>query len=190
MQPAVEVIEAPESAIAALDPVRARILGELREPLSAAGVAVRLDLPRQRVTYHLRALERLGLVRAAGERRHGGIVERLLVATAASYVVGPGALGPVASTPERASGALGARYLIALAARVVHEVAALVRRDEQAPTFALDAEVGLRSAADRAAFADDLARAVTEVVQRHHVDGGVAHRLLAAVHPIPEEAAR
>jgi DNA-binding transcriptional ArsR family regulator len=188
VQQTVEVIERPETAIVALDPVRARILSELRSPASAAGVAAALGLPRQRVNYHLRALEAQGLVRQAGERRHGGLVERLLVATAASYVVGPDALGPAATTPERAGPALGARYLVAVAARVVREVAALIRHDERAPTFTLDAEVGLPSPAAADAFTQDLAQAVTAVVARHHVDGGKPHRLVVAAHAIPEEA--
>jgi hypothetical protein len=70
---------------------------------------------------------------------------------------------------------------------VVREAAALARRSERPASFALDAEVGLPSAAARVAFAEDLAAAVTAVVQRHHVDGGVPHRLLVAAHPIPTD---
>jgi DNA-binding transcriptional ArsR family regulator len=183
----VEVIDDPAAAVVALDPVRARLLSELAQPASAAGLAARVGLPRQKVNYHLRALEAHGLVAKAGERRHGGLTERLLVATAASYVVSPAALGSAAADPARATDRLGARYLIALAARVVREVASLARRSERPASFTLDAEVGLESAAARTAFADDLARAVTAVVQRHHVDGGVPHRLVVVAHPIPEE---
>ena len=125
----VEIIESPEAAAAALDPVRARLLGELALPASAAGLAVRVGIPRQKVNYHLRALEAHGLVRVSEERRHGGLTERVLEAAAASYVVSPNALGDL-STPNR----LSTRYLIALAARVVREVA---RLDERQPTLAL-----------------------------------------------------
>src|SRR5918911_4448011 len=97
----VDVIEDPAAAVVALDPVRARLLAELREPASAAALAGRVGLARQKVNYHLRALEAHGLVRAAGERRWGGLTERLLEATAAAYVVSPGALGPVAADPGR-----------------------------------------------------------------------------------------
>jgi len=38
-----------------------------------------------KVNYHLHALEGHGLVRLAQERKWGGLTERLLVATAASY---------------------------------------------------------------------------------------------------------
>ncbi|WP_370552463.1 MULTISPECIES: ArsR/SmtB family transcription factor [unclassified Conexibacter] len=182
-----DVIEDPRAAVVALDPIRARLLAELRQPASAATLAGRVGLTRQKVNYHLRAIERHGLVTVAEERRHGGLTERLLVATAASYVVSPGALGPLGGDPARSREKLGARWLIACAARVVREVGAAVRRDEQTPTFALDAEVRLASPAARAAFAADLADAVTAVVQRHHVDDGRPHRLLVAAHEIPRE---
>ncbi len=97
----VEVIESPEVATVALDPVRSRLLAELAEPASAATLASRLDLPRQKVHYHLRTLEAHGLVKPAGTRKWGGITERRLVATATSYVVSPQALGPVEATPAR-----------------------------------------------------------------------------------------
>src|ERR671918_297692 len=127
----VEVIESPAAAVVALDPVRAELLAELVEPASAAALAERVGLTRQKVNYHLRALEAHGLVRPAGERRWGGLTERRLVATAASYVVSPAALGEAATDPGRASDRLSARYLVALAARMVREVGDLVRRADK-----------------------------------------------------------
>ncbi len=188
----VEVIEAPAAAAVALEPMRARLLAALAEPGSAASLAARLGVPRQKVNYHLRALEAHGLVRVVEERRWGGLTERVLVATAASYVVSPAALGAAAPDPDRSTDRLSARYLIALAARVVREVADLARRAEAArrtpPVLALDAEIRFRSAADRAAFTDDLTSAVAALVARHDdgtAPGGRAYRLLVAAHPLP-----
>jgi DNA-binding transcriptional ArsR family regulator len=186
----VEVIDDPAAAVVALDPVRARLLAALGEPASAAELAARLGLPRQKVNYHLRALEAHGLVRLAGERRWGGLTERRLVASAVSYVVSPAALGAVGSDPARASDRLSARYLIALAARVVREVADLARRADargkRLATLGLDTEIAFRSPADRAAFAEELAAAVTALTAKHHAAGGRPHRLVVAVHPIPD----
>jgi DNA-binding transcriptional ArsR family regulator len=189
----VEVIEDPAAAGVALDPVRARLLAELAEPASAAALAERLGIARQKVNYHLRTLEAHGLLTVAGERRWGGLTERLLVATAASYVVSPGAMGDAAVDPGRAQDRLSARYLIALAARIVREVAALASRAELAgkrlPTLALDTEIRFRTAAERAAFTDELTAAVTGLVSRYHdpaAPGGRGHRLVVAAHPTPE----
>src|SRR5204863_6661911 len=126
-----EVIDDPATAVVALDPIRARLLSELAEPGSAASLAGRVGLTRQKVNYHLRALEAHGLVRPVEHRRWGGIVERRVVATAASYIVSPAALGDAANDPARASDRLSARYVIALAARVVTEVGELLRRSKQ-----------------------------------------------------------
>jgi predicted ArsR family transcriptional regulator len=188
----VEVIDDPAAAVVALDPVRAQLLAALAEPGSAATLAGKVGLTRQKVNYHLRALEAHGLVRLVEERRWGGLTERLFVATAASYVVSPGALGAAATDPARAADRLSARYLIALAARIVREVGALARRAEQQDkrlaTLALDTEVRFRSADDRAAFTEELAAAVTSLVARYHdaaAPAGRPHRLVVAAHPLP-----
>ena len=178
----VEVIEDPAAATVALEPVRSRLLSELAEPASAAALASRLGIPRQKVNYHLRTLEAHGLVTVVDSRRHGGLTERVLQATAASYLVAP------IGDPMRVTDRLSARYLVALAARVVREVGALARRGERLPTLALDAEVRFATPSAREAFAEDLSRAVMGVIADHHVDGGRPYRLLVAAHPIQEDA--
>ena len=186
-----EVIEDPAAAAVALDPIRARLLAELAEPGSAAALAARVGVARQKVNYHLRTLEAHGLVELAEERKRGGITERVLRATAVRYVVSPAALGEAAADPDDAPDRLSARYLVALAGRLVREVASLSRRAEAAgkrlPTMAIDTEVGFRSAEDRAAFADDLTAAILDLVARYHHDDGRPHRLVVAAHPKPEE---
>jgi DNA-binding transcriptional ArsR family regulator len=193
----VEVIEDPAAAMVALDPVRARLLAELAEPGSAATLAARVGLPRQKVNYHLRTLEANGLVRQSGERRWGGLTERMLTATAASYVVSPEALGEAGSDPGRVSDRLSARYLIALAARIVREVGDLTRRAERADkrlaTLGLDTEIRFRSAAERAAFTEDLTTAIAGLVAQYHDESaprGRRHRLVVAAHPVPHTTDR
>ncbi|HEY3143199.1 MAG TPA: helix-turn-helix domain-containing protein [Acidimicrobiales bacterium] len=185
----VEVIESAAAAAVALDPIRARLLAELVEPGSAATLATRVGLARQKVNYHLRALEAHGLVELAEERKRGGITERILRATAAHYVVSPGALGDTAADPDKAADRLSAGYLVALAGRVVREVGNLARRADAAgkrlPTMAIDTEIRFRSADDRAAFADELTAAVLDLAARYHHDDGRPHRLVVAAHPKP-----
>src|SRR5688500_19730319 len=96
----IQVIDDPAAATVALGSMRSRLLSELAAPASAATLAARVGLARQKVNYHLHALEAHGLVRLAEERRWGGLTERLLVATASSSVVSSGALGPVAADPK------------------------------------------------------------------------------------------
>ena len=126
------------------------------------------------------------------ERLWGGLTERVMVASGASYVVSPVALGPIAADPSRRTSPLSASYLIALAARIVREVSGLMRRAREAgkelATLSIDTEVRFKSAADRAAFAKELTAAVTTLVARYHdatTPGGRPHRLVVVAHPLP-----
>src|SRR5213594_2269806 len=191
----IQVIDDPAAATVALEPIRSRLLSELAAPASAATLATRVGLARQKVNYHLRALEAHGLVRLAQRRKWGGLTERLLVATAASYVVSPSALGLAAVDPNREVDRLSASYLIALGARIVREVADLVRRAKKTgkrlATLAVDTEVRFRSPADRAAFTAELAEAITKLVSKYHDEsapGGRAHRLVVVAHPLPKKS--
>jgi DNA-binding transcriptional ArsR family regulator len=193
----VEVIADPAAAVSALDPIRGRLLAELTEPASAAALASRVGITRQKVNYHLRALEEHKLVTVAGERRWGGLTERLLVATAASYVVSPGALGAVGADPGRTNDRLSASYLIALAARAVREVGELWgvarEKNKRLATLSIDIAIRFRSPADRAAFTEELSDAVTSLAARYHDESdpnGRSYRLVVAAYPMPKEDAK
>ncbi|WP_205629538.1 ArsR/SmtB family transcription factor [Jiangella muralis] len=186
----VTVIEDPAAAEASLDPMRTRLLAELAEPGSATMLAARVGLARQKVNYHLRTLERHGLVELVEERRKGNVTERVLQATAASYVISPTALAAVQPDPSRSPDKLSARWLLALAAKLVRDVGLLLTASTKArkrvATFAIDGEVRFASAADRAAFAEELGGAVTALVAKYHDEsaaGGRTHRVIVAVHP-------
>jgi DNA-binding transcriptional ArsR family regulator len=191
----IAVIEDPAAAEASLDPVRTRILQELRSPGSATQVAVKVGLPRQKVNYHLKALERHGLVELVEERRKGNVTERVLQATAASYLISPQALQSVSPDPRRFSDRFSAFWLLALAGRMVQEVGKLIAgaaaARQKLATFAIDGDITFRTAADRAAFAEELGVAVTVLVDKYHDDGprpgaasGRRHRLVVALHPV------
>jgi len=186
----VTVIEDPAAAEASLDPMRMRLLAELAEPGSASTLAARVGLPRQKVNYHLRELERHGLVELVEERRKGSVTERVMRATAASYVISPLALAAVQPDPARSPDRLSAHWLLALASQLVRDVGTLLngaaRARKRVATFALDGEVRFASAADRSAFAEELAATVAALVSKYHdesADGGRPHRVIVAVHP-------
>src|SRR5688500_6623190 len=190
----VAVIEDPAAAEVSLDPVRARLLAELSEPGSATMLAAKVGLPRQKVNYHLRTLEQHGLVELVEERRKGNVTERVLQATAASYVISPLALSAVEPDPARSPDRLSARWLLAVTARLVRDVGTLItgatRARKRLATFALDGEVRFATAADRAAFAEELTVAVSQLVSKYHdeqAEGGRQHRVIVALHPSVKE---
>jgi len=186
----VAVIEDARAAEASLDPMRARLLAALAEPGSATTLAARTGLTRQKVNYHLRALEQHGLVELVEERRRGNCTERVLRATAGSYVISPSALADVAPDPDRARDQSSARWMLALAARLIREVGELLAGATAArkrlATFAIDSEIRFATAGDRAAFAAELSDAITGLAARYHDEtapGGRPHRLVVALHP-------
>ena len=186
-----EVIDDPAAAMAALDPVRSEILAHLVEPGSATSVANTLGLARQKVNYHLRLLEDHRLVTLVEMRPRRGLTERVLQASAQAYVISPSALG--AAAPNfGATDRLSNRYLIALGARMVREVADLARHAEAAKrplaTLAIDSDIRFASATERAAFTEELAGAVVALTAKYHhqhAPGGRWHRIVIAAHPRP-----
>lgn len=186
----VTVIDDPAAAQTCLDPVRTRLLAELARPASASTLAAQVGLTRQKANYHLRELERHGLAELVEERRKGNCTERVLQATAASYVISPAALAAVAPDPSRQPDQRSARWLLALAGRLVREVGELIVRagaaGQPVATLGIDSTIRFASARDRAAFAAELAGTVNELVARYHDDGapgGREHRFVIALHP-------
>lgn len=88
-----DVVRELDRASVLLNPLRLRILRELREADSASGLSRKLGLPRQKLNYHLRELESSGFLELVAERRKGNCTERVLRATARSYLVAPAVLG-------------------------------------------------------------------------------------------------
>jgi DNA-binding transcriptional ArsR family regulator len=171
-QQALAVISDAEAAAAALQPARLKILDALRDPDSAAGVARRLGLPRQRVGYHLRELEKRGFVQHIEDRKRGNCVERIVQATARHYLVAPQALGPVAADPAAVQDRFSSAYLIAVTARTLREAAELQEKARLAgkklPTLTVQTDVRFRDAAGQNAFAEELSRAMAVLAAKYH----------------------
>jgi DNA-binding transcriptional ArsR family regulator len=186
----VRVLADAAAVEAALDPIRASILDALTEPGSAASVAAAVGLTRQKVNYHLKALEAHGLVELAEERLWGGITERIVRRSARHLVVAPDVLQSAAIDPNAVADRLSAAYLIAVNARTVSEVGAIASSaatGTRLPTLTVDTVIGFRSPEDRAAFATDLQAALGALVARYHHDDGRPHRLTVSSYPRPEE---
>ena len=181
----------PAAVELALDPIRASILDALTEPGSATTVAAAVGSTRQKVNYHLKALEAHGLVELAEERVWGGITERFVRRSARRLVVAPDVLQDAAIDPNEVADRLSAAYLIAVNARTVSEVGAIssstAATATRLPTLTIDAVIGFTSPEERAAFAAELQSAVAALVARYHHDDGRPHRLTISSYPRPEE---
>jgi DNA-binding transcriptional ArsR family regulator len=171
----VEIVSAP------LAPLRQAVLEQLREPGSAAEVAARLGESRQRINYHVRELERSGLVELVNERRRRGCIERVVRATADAVVVEPKVVGRPAAQDRFA-----ADTLIENGARLVRDVAAARRaaaeRGQRLLTFAIEAEVGFEHPRDLERFTDALADRIAELATESR-PGRRRYRVIVAGHP-------
>ncbi|HMD37920.1 MAG TPA: helix-turn-helix domain-containing protein [Candidatus Acidoferrum sp.] len=179
-------------------PLRLKILAALLEPDSATGVARRMKLPRQTVNYHVRELARARLLTRAGRRRRRHLFEQCYVATAHGYVLSPEMLGSLAADPAKMADTFSANYLLGLASKVQSELARSAELASEAgkrlATLSINTELRFTSPEQRAAFTQELQRAIVEVVGRHSspfakADGTAAEgrpfRLVVGCYPIP-----
>ena len=165
----------------------------VRPATRAAEGAIEIEAPIEAVWKALtyaRELERAGFVELHEARRKGNCVERVMRAKARHWLIDPGALAGLADAPMPPADRFSAAYLISLAARAIREVAGLVRKAadsrKRLATLAIESDVRLGHPSDFPAFADDLARAIADVIARHHDDdtpGGRRFRILAGAWP-------
>lgn len=180
--------EAPARAL--VDPVRRRLLLRLATPNSATGLAREEGIPRQRVNYHLRELERAGLVELVEERRKRGCSERIVRATAATYLISPDVLGDLATDPSNVRDKMSWAYLVAVAARAIRELATLRQRADavgkRLATLTLHADVRFASQARLNEFSEELSNTVARLVAKYNDDaapGGRTYRFFVGAHP-------
>jgi len=184
----------PSQVAAALSPLRRRILAELeREPDSAVGLARRLALPRQRLNYHLRALEHAGFLDLHEERQRRGCVERAMRVSARAFVIDPALLGSLGADPAAIQDRFSSHYQLAAATKLLRDLAELQRGAERArktlPTITLETEVRFANAEERAAFAEELGAALARLAAKYHDDspGSRAFRFVLAGHPVRKD---
>lgn len=192
MSATISVIDDPAAAAALMDPMKRAVLAEMHAPTSATGVAKALGLPRQRVTYHVRELEKAGLVKHVEDVRRRNCVERRLVATADRFLVSPEALGSLRLSLADVSDRFSAGFLMAVAAETIRDVAALEQgaavAGKRLATLSAISEVTFASPAEQNAFAEELATAVTALVHKYQSadrDGGRTFRVTLGAYPKP-----
>jgi DNA-binding transcriptional ArsR family regulator len=192
------VREPAQAAVLLHHPLRLQILAALLEPDSATGVARRMKLPRQTVNYHVRELARARLLARAGRRRRRHFFEQCYVATARGYVLSPELLGKLAADPAQVADTLSAKYLLGLASKLQAELARSAElaaaAGKRLATLSINTELRFTSPEQRAAFNEELQRAIVETAARHSspftmTDGSPAEgrpfRLVVGCYPIP-----
>jgi DNA-binding transcriptional ArsR family regulator len=189
--PQLQIVRDAAKAAVFLQPARLKILQELSaEPNSGSALARQLAMPRQLVNYHLRELEKEGFIDFVAERRRGNCMERIVRASAASYLVSPEALGLLGTTPEQQRDRFSISYLIGTAARIIRDLATLsiraAKANKRLATLTLEMDVRFRNAEDRNAFSEELANTFAKLAAKYHDEsaaGGRSFRFILAGYP-------
>ncbi len=191
MQASVELLNDPKQVGALAHPLRAKLLEALRTPNTAAGLARTFHRSRQSVSYHVKELAKVGLVRLSGERRKGNFVEQLYQATAKQFVVS----ARFASNPDRLASVFRDQVSLAqlsdLGERLQLDATALIDlaafEGQQIPSATVEAEVRFPDEAARAAFMAEYVDALKALLARHGSSKGARFRVAMAAYPEREE---
>jgi hypothetical protein len=169
----IECVSDGRQAQALLDPLRSRILTLAREPASATELGALLELPRQRVNYHVRHLARAGLLKRAGRRRKRNMFEQRYLASAKGYVISPELLGRAGADWRAVSDPTSAGYLLALSAQMQSDVARAARasrgggeQGKRLVTLSIKSQFRFESPEQRERFTRELKEAVVAVIAR------------------------
>ena len=185
----VALLDRPGPIRAALSPIRRRLLDRLRTPASATELAAEMALGRQRINYHLRQLEKAGLVHLVEERQRRGFVERILAARADAFIIDPAVMGSGRSALKRAAAqdSFSAEHLIDTAGSVVREVARMRSRASaegtRLLTFSIDTEVSFATPEAFERFTTELSASLARHAARFNTPGGRRYRVVIAGHP-------
>jgi DNA-binding transcriptional ArsR family regulator len=190
MQNAVEMIADSDQIAALAHPVRSRILEALRTPETAAGLARSFGRSRQSLGYHLKELERIGLIRHAGERRKGNFLEQLYQATARRFVVS----SRFASNPEQLASVfrdqVSLSQLVNLGERLQCDAANLIEQSAhdggQLSTASVEAEVRLPDAESREEFMREFVDLLKTLLAKYGDGEGQRYRVAFATYPQSE----
>lgn len=178
--PSMTLLTDPDVVLSALSPVRRRILAALTEPASAAGIAVSLGLTRQKVNYHVRALEAAGLVTLHEERPRRGLTERVMRRSQDVVLVDPDTFADVDLSGRQAVGVAG---VVSAASDLIRHASTIARRattdGSKVAAATLDTEIRLRDPEAMRSLIEDLA----DVLARHDSPEGLMFRVSTSMLP-------
>ncbi|MFO7279701.1 MAG: helix-turn-helix domain-containing protein [Thermoanaerobacterales bacterium] len=185
------VLRDPDAIAAVTHPLRAAILDAMREPTTAAAVARRLGEPRQKVAYHVRELEKAGLLRHVGQRQNGNFLEQVYEAVARTFVISPAATwGDAEARSAALADQVSLGELHRAGERLQRDSAVLLDRaafdGEEVPSASVTTEIRFASDEARAAFLAEHLDALAVLVRKYGARSGTPYRIVLAAYPDPE----
>lgn len=184
MGPSITVVDDPDRIASTLTGVRRRLLAALDEPDSATGLSRRTGISRQRVNYHLRALEEEGFVELVEERPKRGLTERIVRRASDVILVDPATFDFSGLETADVAGLAG---VIATAAGLVRQAAIVGSQasahDARVAAATLDTEIRLSSPAALRSMVEEIAAVVARYDSGQE---GLAMRVSTMVLPVEQ----
>ncbi len=191
MQTRAKTVTDPAAFEALSHPIRRRVLEALRKPDSAAAVAREIGLTRQKVNYHLKELARAKLVRAAGERRKGHLIEKLYETVAGTFVVSPRLAWDSDERDRALRDQISLRRLVELGEQLQQDAIGLLDRaafdGDEIPSASVEAEICFADEHARGAFMEEYLAILGPLLTKYGAREGRNFRVTLATYPNPEE---
>nr|WP_275695691.1 helix-turn-helix domain-containing protein [Fredinandcohnia sp. SECRCQ15] len=172
-----------------MNPLRGEIIGQLTEPASATEVAKAINETPQRVNYHLKTLEKVGLVKQVGTRHVRNLIEVLYLAVAKSFIMSD-SLGWSHDAIERLKDQSSLAHLITISERIRKDALSLLEQSEQnieIPSASLQTKIVLPEKKDRNAFLNEYVKLVKQLVEKYQVNeaSDENYNVMLSIYPEP-----
>lgn len=189
-------IDTIEQAETLLKPQRIELLKSLEMPHTCPELAEQFGRSPQQIYYHIKALEKAGLVEKVAERRVRGTVEGHYQAAARTYWLAPKLVGQVGSE-RQAQDQMSLRFLLSLAQEIHEDIGRLGHQSalgKDVPSLGLSANIYLPDGRRRAAFLQEVQQTFQALAQKYGLpeddvsdEPGSEFRLVLACYPAREE---
>lgn len=181
------LIELPEQASALINPLRAEILAQLKQPGSATEVAKKLKETPQRINYHLKTLQKVGLVTKVGTRQVRNLVEVLYQSIARTFFLAE-TLSISKETIQKIKDQGSLLHLIHTSERMRKDALLLMEQSDQnevIPSASLQMQVNLTDESVREQFVEDYVALVKSLIKRYQQNNGNQHayQVILSVYP-------
>lgn len=171
-----------EQAETLLKPHRLTVLKELAQPSTCTELAARLDQSPQRIYYHVKRLQAVGLVRLVSEHKVRGMTEGVYQAAAKKYWLSPALVGTLEDTARHGDDRNLAR-LLDLSEEVQRDIATLDRDAARLPSIGISGEIRVRPE-QREEFLAALQGSLTELFTQYGGAEGDAFKVAIACYPV------
>ncbi len=190
-------IEDVDQATALLKSQRIELLKRLGEPRTCPDLALEFGESAQKIYYHIKALEKAGLVEKTSEQRVRGTVEGSYQAKARSYWLAPQLIGRIGS-PRAAQDQASLRVLLDLAEEIHSDIGRLGQQSatgQDIASLSLSAHIYLPDATRKAAFLQDVQTVFQQLARKYglpaddvDISDNAGFRLILVCYPKEEQA--